>query len=70
MKVPKNQNARRRLWLNDNPCVQVRAEHRNHVCRSVNGKRRDERLNGDGFYSLMKPRIVTEQWRRHYSTIR
>ena len=37
---------------------------------SFNGKLRDELLNGEIFYSLKEARIVIEQWRQHYNTIR
>ena len=39
-------------------------------CESFNGKLRDELLNGEIFYSLKEARIVIEQWRKHYNTIR
>ena len=32
------------------------------------GKLRDERLNGEIFYSLKGSIIVIEQWRKHYNT--
>ena len=31
---------------------------------------RDELLNGEIFYSLKEAKIVIEQWRKHYNTIR
>ncbi len=31
LKVPKRHPKRKRLWLNDESCVRLRAEHRNHV---------------------------------------
>ena len=31
---------------------------------------RDELLNGEIFYTLKEARIVIEEWRRHYITIR
>ena len=37
---------------------------------SFNGKLRDELLNGEIFYSLKEARIIIEQWRRHYNTVR
>lgn len=37
---------------------------------SFNGKFRDELLNGEIFYSLKEARIVIEQWRIHYNTVR
>lgn len=37
---------------------------------SFNGRFRDELLNGEIFYSLKEARIVIEQWRIHYNTVR
>jgi transposase InsO family protein len=37
---------------------------------SFNGKLRDELLNGEIFYSMMEAKVLIEQWRRHYNTIR
>jgi len=37
---------------------------------SFNGKLRDELLNGEIFYTLKEAKILIEQWRRHYNTIR
>lgn len=42
----------------------------NGYCESFNGKLRDELLNGEIFYSLKEARIVIEQWRNHYNTLR
>jgi len=39
-------------------------------CESFNGKLRDELLNGETFYSLEEARVLIEQWRRHYNTVR
>jgi len=37
---------------------------------SFNGKLRDELLNGEIFYTLREARVLIEQWRRHYNTVR
>jgi putative transposase len=37
---------------------------------SFNGKLRDERLNGEIFYTLREAQVLIEQWRREYNTIR
>ena len=37
---------------------------------SFNGKLRDELLNGEIFYSMTEAKVLLEQWRRHYNTIR
>jgi transposase InsO family protein len=37
---------------------------------SFNGKLRDELLNGEIFYTLKEARVLIEQWRHHYNTIR
>jgi transposase InsO family protein len=38
--------------------------------RRINGKLRDECLNGEIFYSLKEAQIVIEQWRVEYNTRR
>src|SRR6266705_3113440 len=42
----------------------------NGYVESFNARLRDERLNGEIFYSLREAQIVIESWRRHYNTIR
>ncbi len=42
----------------------------NGHCGSVNGKLRDECLNGEIFYSLREAKVDIEQWRIHYNTQR
>jgi transposase InsO family protein len=42
----------------------------NGYCESFNARLRDELLNGEIFYSLNEARIVVQQWRRHYNTVR
>jgi putative transposase len=42
----------------------------NGYCESFNGKLRDELLNGEIFYSLKEAKVIIEQWRKHYNTIR
>jgi putative transposase len=42
----------------------------NGYCESFNARLRDELLNGEIFYTLNEARIVIEQWRRHYNTVR
>jgi len=37
LKVPKKQPKRRRLWLNDDSCIRLRPEHKDHVCPSAEG---------------------------------
>lgn len=37
---------------------------------SFNGKLRDELLNGEIFYTLKEAKVLIEQWRKHYNTIR
>ena len=37
---------------------------------SFNGKLRDELLNGEIFYTLKEAKVLVEQWRIHYNTIR
>jgi transposase InsO family protein len=42
----------------------------NGYIESFNSKLRDERLNGEIFYTLKEAKIVIEGWRKHYNTIR
>ena len=42
----------------------------NGYCESFNARFRDELLNGEIFYTLKEAKIVIEQWRRHYNTVR
>ena len=42
----------------------------NGYCESVNGKMRDQRLNGERFYTLKEAQIIIERWRIHYNTVR
>ncbi len=42
----------------------------NGYCESINGKLRDELLNGEIFYTLKEAKIMIEAWRRHYNTVR
>lgn len=37
---------------------------------SFNGKFRDQWLNGELFYSLGEARVLIEQWRIHFNTLR
>jgi transposase InsO family protein len=38
--------------------------------QSFNARFRDELLNGELFYSIKEARIIIENWRRHYNTVR
>jgi putative transposase len=42
----------------------------NGYCESFNARFRDELLNGEIFYTLKEAQIITEQWRKHYNTVR
>ena len=46
------------------------AQWQNGYCESFNGKFREQFLNGELFYSLSEARILIEQWRIHYNTVR
>ena len=37
---------------------------------SFNARLRDERLNGEVFYTLKEAQIIIESWRKHYNTVR
>jgi transposase InsO family protein len=42
----------------------------NGYCESFNGKLRDELLNGEIFCSLKEAKVLIEQWRHRYNTVR
>ena len=42
----------------------------NGYCESFNARFRDELLNGEIFYTLKEAKIMIEEWRKHYNTIR
>jgi transposase InsO family protein len=42
----------------------------NGYCESFNGKMRDEKLNGELFYTLREAQVVLEMWRQEYNTFR
>ena len=42
----------------------------NGYCENFNSKLRDELLNGEIFYTLQEAKVIIENWRRHYNTIR
>ena len=37
---------------------------------SFNGKLRDELLNAEVFNTLLEAKVLIEQWRQHYNTVR
>ena len=39
----------------------------NGYCESLNGKLRDEFLNGEIFYTLLEAKVLIERWRWHYN---
>ena len=57
-------------WKIDLVHIQPGKPTQNGGMESFNGKLRDELLNGEIFYSLKEARVVIEQWRKHYNTIR
>ena len=42
----------------------------NGYVESFNARLRDERRNGEIFYSLREAQVIIESWRRHYNTVR
>jgi putative transposase len=42
----------------------------NGYCESFNGKLRDELLNREIFYTLEEAKVLIENWRQEYNTIR
>ena len=52
------------------PYIERGSPWENGYNESFNGKLRDELLNGEIFYSMTEAKVLIEQWRRHYNTIR
>jgi putative transposase len=42
----------------------------NGYCESFNGKRRDECLKGEVFYTLAEAKVLIERWRQEYNQVR
>ena len=42
----------------------------NGYVESLNGKLRDELVNGEIFYSVKEARVLIESWGQHYNTVR
>ena len=42
----------------------------NGYIESLNGKLRDELLNGEIFYTMQEATVLIEMWRRHYNQVR
>jgi transposase InsO family protein len=42
----------------------------NGYVESLNGKLRDELLNGEIFYTVTEARVLIERWREHYNQVR
>ena len=42
----------------------------NGYVESLNGKLRDELLDGEIFYTMREAKVLVEQWRRHYNAVR
>ena len=53
------------LRLADHIVVQV-PEYVVGYCESINGRLKDELLNGEIFYTLKEAQIIIEEWRIHY----
>jgi transposase InsO family protein len=51
-------------------CIEPGSPWENGYNESFNGKLRDELLNSEIFYTLKEAKVLIEQWRKHYNTIR
>ena len=63
-----------RLWLEaldvETLFIEPGSPWENGYVESFNGKRRDELLDREIFYTLTEATILIERWRRHYNTVR
>ena len=50
--------------------IQPGSPWENGFCESFNGKMRYELLNGEIFYTVKEARVIIENWRGHYNTVR
>ena len=51
-------------------CIEPGSPRENGYIESLNGKLRDELLDGEIFYTLKEAQVLIERWRRHYNTVR
>jgi putative transposase len=67
-------SAMMRKWLEDLDVgtlfIEPGSPWENGYIESFNGKLRDELLNGEIFSTILEARVLIEQWRRDYNTIR
>jgi transposase InsO family protein len=53
--------------------IEPGSPHLNHgengYVKSLNGKLRDELLNGENFYTVAEARVLIERWREHYNRV-
>ena len=67
-------NTKVRTWLNELGAktlfIAPGSPWENGYIESFNGKMRDELLNREIFYTLQEARVIIEQWRCEYNTIR
>jgi len=63
-----------RTWLGDLSVgtlfIEPGSPWENGYCESFNGKLRDELLDREIFYTLAEAKVLIENWRREYNTIR
>jgi len=50
--------------------IQPGSPWENGYCESFNGKMRYELLDGEIFYTMLEAKVIIEQWRKHYNTVR
>ena len=50
--------------------IEPRSSWENGYCESFNARFRDEFFNGKIFHTLKEARVVIEEWRPHYNTVR
>jgi len=51
-------------------CIEPGSPRENGYVESLNGKLRDELLNGNIFYTVAEARVLIERWREHYNRVR
>ena len=51
-------------------CIERGSPWKNGYVESFNARFRDELLDGEIFHTLSEAKVLIEQWRRHYNTVR
>jgi len=57
-------------WVSQEIVHRTSSPWENGYVESLNGKLRDELLNGEIVYTVAEARVLIERWRQHYNRVR